>query len=409
MAAKPKTKLQIPSIDEVLFVCTGNTCRSPMAEYLMRAMAAERGYNMTVSSRGLHAGAGGRYSGGGGFYGRDEKRGYGEGRRVISPEASEETIRKVRELYPGSDVFLHVPTGLSLREIYERVTGKGLILTMEEKHRDDVITSAMDYIPLENLLQRVYTIREYADEWGADERGWMPMRLDVADPIGGGHGGRRWDEFDDQTNPVSSGMGFHVAAAGQGAKSALELARETRDKKNDTGKGKGRKRKAEKPVDRYLECRDTLVRCLGRILDECDKPGEVLPSHDAILERRRRIPLQEEVLVYERLLRSIPGEAEQHGDVEAETWQYEEIERFREDYGTDYALPEAVATGEISQFSQEAVVDGEYDRPYLAPTLVRILKALDNEAVELVERKPRGAVVVSHHTSSVQSPGGHTQ
>ena len=28
---------------EILFVCTGNTCRSPMAEYLFNMLARERG------------------------------------------------------------------------------------------------------------------------------------------------------------------------------------------------------------------------------------------------------------------------------------------------------------------------------------------------------------------------------
>ncbi len=42
----------------VLFVCTGNTCRSPMAEVIGRAMIAERNWrNVTVSSAGVAADA----------------------------------------------------------------------------------------------------------------------------------------------------------------------------------------------------------------------------------------------------------------------------------------------------------------------------------------------------------------
>ncbi|MBE6356698.1 MAG: low molecular weight protein arginine phosphatase [Lentisphaerae bacterium] len=37
----------------VLFICTGNTCRSPMAELIFSAMAS--GKNITVSSAGLYA------------------------------------------------------------------------------------------------------------------------------------------------------------------------------------------------------------------------------------------------------------------------------------------------------------------------------------------------------------------
>lgn len=39
----------------VLFVCTGNTCRSPLAEAMARQFAAERGLDIMVSSAGTNA------------------------------------------------------------------------------------------------------------------------------------------------------------------------------------------------------------------------------------------------------------------------------------------------------------------------------------------------------------------
>ncbi|WP_028543899.1 low molecular weight protein arginine phosphatase [Paenibacillus taiwanensis] len=39
----------------ILFVCTGNTCRSPMAESMLRHLAHERGVNVEVRSAGVSA------------------------------------------------------------------------------------------------------------------------------------------------------------------------------------------------------------------------------------------------------------------------------------------------------------------------------------------------------------------
>lgn len=40
---------------KILFVCTGNTCRSPMAEGLFRRMAKQHGLDYEVRSAGVHA------------------------------------------------------------------------------------------------------------------------------------------------------------------------------------------------------------------------------------------------------------------------------------------------------------------------------------------------------------------
>lgn len=42
----------------ILFVCTGNTCRSPMAAFLMRDKVKEKGLNWHVESAGIYAAPG---------------------------------------------------------------------------------------------------------------------------------------------------------------------------------------------------------------------------------------------------------------------------------------------------------------------------------------------------------------
>jgi protein-tyrosine-phosphatase len=42
-------------MQRILFVCTANTCRSPLAEWLLRRLAQERGVALEVQSAGIYA------------------------------------------------------------------------------------------------------------------------------------------------------------------------------------------------------------------------------------------------------------------------------------------------------------------------------------------------------------------
>ncbi len=122
---------RLASYQEIIFVCTGNTCRSPMAEGLLRQYLTD---NKQVRSAGLMV-----------FE-----------RTPANAKAIEVMARR------GIDITEHRSTLLELEECQ----AKTLILTMTRGHK-------------KVLLQRglscdIYTIKEFAGDAG-----------DVEDPYGG--------------------------------------------------------------------------------------------------------------------------------------------------------------------------------------------------------------------------------
>ena len=144
----------------VMTVCTGNMCRSPLAERLLAARSAAAGLDVVVDSAGTKAANGVQ----------------------IHPE----TLR-VLEGYGGDG------SGFASRLLTPRlITGHDLVITATRKHRDAV----QELAPL--MWKKTYTILEAAKLADADElltiAGLARARLgidtddpalDVEDPIGG--------------------------------------------------------------------------------------------------------------------------------------------------------------------------------------------------------------------------------
>jgi protein-tyrosine phosphatase len=108
----------------VLFVCTGNICRSPTAERLAAAYAQESGQELTTSSAGTHG---------------------------LSGHAMDETAATVlRQLGGESEGFV-------ARRISPRIADEAdVILTMTTRHRDEVLAIAP------RKLRRTFTLLEAA-------------------------------------------------------------------------------------------------------------------------------------------------------------------------------------------------------------------------------------------------------
>ena len=127
----------------VLFVCTGNSCRSVMAEYLLKAKLIGRD-NIEVHSAGTGV--------------------------FFKSTASQETIAVLRER--GINASMHISRSLGTIMLKK----SDLIFAMTRSHRAQIL----ERVPL--VEKRVYLLKEFGDT----TRGYE-TDLDVPDPIGQPH------------------------------------------------------------------------------------------------------------------------------------------------------------------------------------------------------------------------------
>jgi len=124
----------------ILFVCTGNTCRSPMAEALFRSILEAEGYDneYECSSAGVYA-----------FEG---------------DSSTVEAIEAMKKY--GLDISKHYARILD----YEMIQNAYIILTMTKDHKRMIL----DVYP--EAADKVFTLKEFA---GYTEDDW-----DISDPFG---------------------------------------------------------------------------------------------------------------------------------------------------------------------------------------------------------------------------------
>lgn len=120
----------------ILFVCTGNTCRSCMAEMMAKHEAGVRGLDVNIASAGVFA-----FKGAG---------------------ASENASRVMHEM--NLDISKHMAAPLT----HELLENSNIILTMTKGHKNSILSSYPEF------SNKVFTFTEYVGEEG-----------DILDPFGG--------------------------------------------------------------------------------------------------------------------------------------------------------------------------------------------------------------------------------
>ncbi|QIW81729.1 low molecular weight protein arginine phosphatase [Bacillus tequilensis] len=120
----------------IIFVCTGNTCRSPMAEALFKSIAETEGLKVSVRSAGVFASPNGR----------------------ATPQAVEALFEKHIALNHASSPLTE-----------EHMESADLVLTMTHQHKQLIASQFARY------RDKVFTLKEYV----------TGSHGDVIDPFGG--------------------------------------------------------------------------------------------------------------------------------------------------------------------------------------------------------------------------------
>ena len=122
---------------KIVFVCTGNTCRSPMAQTIAESLALKHNLEVEVSSAGVSV--------------------------FSETGASANAVDAMASL--GLDLSGHISKQITL----EHIKDSNLVLTMTRQHKNFLLDRLDD-----TYLEKIYTLAEYVS---------LPEK-DISDPFG---------------------------------------------------------------------------------------------------------------------------------------------------------------------------------------------------------------------------------
>jgi len=133
MRIKKMTKKS--NFKQILFVCTGNTCRSPMAEYLFKQMCKKEKIKAKIISRGVDL---------------------QQPPTKMNIEA-EETLKRYSE---NINVSEHVSRHINLKDLSE----SDMIIVMSPTHKEKILEYAGDKV--KDLDKKILTLKSLKGEEG---------------------------------------------------------------------------------------------------------------------------------------------------------------------------------------------------------------------------------------------------
>ncbi|CAM2929386.1 low molecular weight protein arginine phosphatase [Paenibacillus sediminis] len=163
----------------ILFVCTGNTCRSPMAEALLRKMALERGLDIEVRSAGVAANSGSSIS----YHAAAVLRDHQIEDKLTSTQVSSELI-------DWADLILPMTESHKQHLVRQYPKSMGKTYTLKEYVEDDeeVLKDMKELDSLYAVLEMKRSLGQSLDDEERQKLIEIAQRMpsfDISDPYGG--------------------------------------------------------------------------------------------------------------------------------------------------------------------------------------------------------------------------------